>query len=91
MGKGILITGKVGYHLTDIKKGELGELSKIQEELDELKDAVKQDCLILQLVELSDLVGAIEAFLEKNFSSISLKDLKSMSDITVRAFKNGHR
>lgn len=29
----------VGYHITTIKKGELGELSKVQEELDEAVDA----------------------------------------------------
>ena len=33
-----------GYHITEIKKGELGEISKLQEELDELKDAHAQQC-----------------------------------------------
>lgn len=34
---------QIGYHVTSIKKGELGELSKVQEELDEAFDALKQN------------------------------------------------
>lgn len=34
-----------GYHIVTIQKGDLGESSKIQEELDELKDAENQDFL----------------------------------------------
>lgn len=30
---------KPGYHIAIIEKGKLGEISKIQEELDEMKDA----------------------------------------------------
>lgn len=40
------------------------------------------------LVELSDLIGAIELYLEKNFSSFSLQDLIIMSNITKRARNN---
>ena len=32
----------MGYHTVEITKGELGKSSKIQEELDELKDAENQ-------------------------------------------------
>lgn len=80
---------KHGYHITKIKKGQLGELSKIQEELDELKDAEKQGANIMIGVELSDLYGAVEMYAEKH--GLSMDDLKTFSDITKRAFKNGRR
>lgn len=82
-----------GYHLasSQIHKGELGETSKIQEELDELSDAIAQECRIMALLELSDLVGAIELFLEKHFSEFTIEDLLRMQRITKRAFQNGVR
>lgn len=43
------------------------------------------------LVELSDMLGAIEAYLEKHTPGITLDDLRSMSDITRRAFRTGAR
>jgi hypothetical protein len=82
---------KPGYHLAEIKKGELGELSKIQEELDELKDAEAQGVKVMQLVEASDLIGAIDAWLLKYHPQMKLVDLVLMSDITRRAFENGRR
>jgi hypothetical protein len=80
-----------GYHLADIKRGSLGEVSKIREEVDELQDAVDQDCKIMQLVELSDLYGAIQRYLIRHHPGITMSDLKIMSGITARAFRNGHR
>ena len=80
---------KPGYHITDISKGVLGDLSKIQEELDELKDAELQESKILISVELSDLYGAIEAYASKY--NLKMKDLKKFSSITKRAFQNGRR
>jgi len=80
---------KFGYHITKIEKGQLGELSKIQEELDELKDAEKQRSNIMIGVELADLYGAVEMYAEKY--GLSMDDLKTFSDITKRAFKNGRR
>lgn len=80
-----------GYHVTAIRKGEIGELSKIQEELDEVRDAVEQGAKVMVLVELSDMVGAIESFLEKHHRGTSLDDLLKMSEITRRAFRNGAR
>lgn len=82
---------KPGYHITAIHKGEIGELSKIQEELDELKDACKQQVKIMELVELSDLVGAIKLYLGKHHNGITFSDLEKMANITERAFKNGRR
>jgi phosphoribosyl-ATP pyrophosphohydrolase len=80
-----------GYHLRSIRKGVVGEPSKIFEEAEEFMDAVRQNVDVMALVELSDLVGAIELYLEKYHSSMSLADLKAMSDVTQRAFKNGRR
>ena len=78
-----------GYHLTKIPKGELGKLSKIQEELLELQDAEMQECKVMQLVELSDLYGAVEAYASQ--LGATMADLKCFSDITKRAFHNGRR
>jgi phosphoribosyl-ATP pyrophosphohydrolase len=82
---------KVGYHVVSIPKGSLGLSDKILEEVLELIDAEKQSCKIMALLELSDLVGAIQAYLEKNHPDFLLKDLEIMSSITRRVFKNGHR
>lgn len=80
---------KDGYHITKIEKGKLGDISKIQEELDELKDAEKQGTKIMIGVELSDLYGAIELYAEKH--GLTMEDLKIFSNITKRAFRNGRR
>lgn len=80
-----------GYHIVPIKKGEIGELSKIQEEVDELRDAHEQQSKIMELVELSDLVGAIKLYLHKYHPSTTLGDLDTMARITERAFTNGAR
>ena len=81
----------VGYHLTEIPQGKYGEVSKIQEELAELQDAIKQGNKILALVELSDLYGAIEGFLAVSYPGFNMEDLKEMSGATKRAFLSGVR
>jgi hypothetical protein len=78
-----------GYHLVPIKKGKFGEISKMQEEIDELRDAEYQGSKILQYVELSDLYGAMEAYAES--IGIDMEEIKKMSHITKRAFQNGKR
>lgn len=82
-----------GYHLASskISRGELGEISKIQEELDELRDAMTQDCRIMALLELSDMLGAVELYLERYFPGFTITDLLTMQRITKRAFLNGAR
>jgi hypothetical protein len=82
---------KPGYHLHPIPKGELGELSKLQEELDEAKDAAQQGVRLMVLQELSDLVGAVEAYLAKHAPDTSLLDLAAMAAVTRRAFNSGRR
>ena len=84
-------TEKHGYHIADIPKGTIGESSKILEEVRELIDAEQQDCKVMALVELSDLIGATEAYLERHYPDITVHDLITMAAITRRAFKNGFR
>ena len=80
-----------GYHTSPIQKGVLGKISKIREELDELEDAERQGVRVMMLVELSDLVGAIEQFLVSAFPTMTLDDLVAMKNVTKRAFENGQR
>lgn len=80
-----------GYHLRRIEKGMLGEASKIREEVEEFIEATEQGVSVMALVELSDLHGAIEAYLRKHHPSISVADLAAMSSVTKRAFENGRR
>lgn len=82
---------KAGYHIANIPKGEYGEISKIEEEIAELRDAASQGSKIMELVELSDIYGAIEGYLRKYHPGILMKDLKDMAGITRRAFQNGSR
>lgn len=72
-----------GYHLKQIKKGVLGELSKIEEELEELKDSELQGIKIMSLIELSDLYGAIEFFVQDKFN-LEMDDLKKFSDLNKK-------
>lgn len=80
-----------GYHLSDIPKGTLGELSKIQEELHEAIDAETQNNPIMTILELSDIIVAIDAYIVKNHPSISLHDLIVMANATKRSFLTGER
>jgi len=81
----------MGYHSVPIPKGIVGEISKIEEELAELKDAMNQKNRIMALVELADLFGAISLYLEKEFPSFDMQDLFVMSQATISAFREGTR
>ena len=78
---------KSGYHISTILKGTLGEISKIQEEVDELKDAELQGIKLMIYVELSDIYGALESYAEKH--GITMHDLKMFSDLNKRV-KSGN-
>lgn len=80
-----------GYHLTAIVKGTFGDADKIREETLEFIDARQQGLAIMELIELSDLYGAIQGFLGKHYPMISMADLERMSAVTQRAFCNGYR
>lgn len=82
---------KIGYHTQEIPPGEYGSFTKIQEETAEFLDAVEQGCRVMALIELSDLYGAMRGYLKTNHPEFSMADLERMSDITERAFRNGHR
>ena len=79
----------MGYHLTKILKGTLGEISKVEEELREYIDAKQQGCIIMQELELADMYGALEAVAKSH--NLTMDDLRIMSDITKRAFEDGTR
>lgn len=78
-----------GYHTRKIRKGELGEASKIREEFEEFQDALLQENTLMALHELSDLYGAISAYLKR--FNLEMRDLEIMSKATSRAFKSGER
>lgn len=79
------------YHLKEIKRGRYGESSKILEEVFELIDSEEQNCKIMAINELSDIVGAIDGYLKHNYPQLTLHDLIKMSDITHIAFISGRR
>jgi len=83
--------GNPGYHLREIPKGELGELSKLYEEILEALDAEAQGSSLMALVELADLFGALKSYLAKHHPTISLDELETFSSITSRAFVSGRR
>lgn len=78
-----------GYHVREIKRGVLGETSKIREELEELEDAEEQENKILAICELADIYGALKACAEGY--GIAMEDLATMADATERAFRDGSR
>lgn len=78
-----------GYHTTEIPKGKIGEFSKIEEEFLEAKDALQQENPIMVLLELSDMLGAIEEYIKKY--NITLRDLAKMKAATIKAFEDGVR
>jgi hypothetical protein len=82
---------KHGFHLNDITKGVVGEFSKIKEEFQEAEDAFEQGNKMLLLIELSDMVGAIERFLNKQIPGLQIEDLVAMAHATNRAFDSGIR
>lgn len=79
----------MGYHKNNIPKGTLGEISKVQEEVFEFVDAKKQGIKIMEMLELSDIYGALEALAETY--GLTMEDLKKMSERTKDSFKTGER
>ena len=83
------------YHVTTPGKQDTSAdrylvASKIREEYQELKDANKQGDKVLQICELTDLIGAIESYSMNQFN-LSIEDLKKFSDKTKQAFQEGKR
>lgn len=78
-----------GYHTREIKRGVLGQSSKIREELEELEDAEEQENTILAHCELADLYGALRACAMSY--DLTMEDLEKMANATERAFSDGSR
>lgn len=78
------------YHIKKIERGVYGGDSKIREEYEEFQDALDQCNPIMALVELADLIGAIEGYTLANYN-ITLAEVLEMHYATQRAFKSGHR
>jgi hypothetical protein len=51
-----------GYHLYEIPKGQMGQYSKVTEEFMEFQDALTQECSIMAILELADLVGSAKYY-----------------------------
>ena len=80
----------MGYHSKKIERGQLGHHSKIREEFEEFQDAIEQGNPVMALLELSDMLGAIEAYTLKSHN-ITLNDLLVMKNVTQSAFQDGSR
>jgi hypothetical protein len=76
---------KSKWHTKEITKGTLGELSKIQEELDEASDALAQDQKLMLMFELSDICGACGLVAEKH--GFTLDDLVAFSNLRTQVIK----
>lgn len=81
----------MGYHVRDIPRGTFGEASKVLEEAAEFGDAIEQNCRVMALVELSDLVGSIQGYLNHHHPGLTIDDLCMMAALTGRAFADGTR
>ena len=78
------------YHLREIKRGVFGHASKITEEHEEFLEALEQGNPVMALVELTDMIGAIEAYAVQNHA-ITLDELINMKNATKRAFESKTR
>lgn len=81
----------IGYHVRDIPRGTVGEASKILEEAAEFGDAIEQGVKVMALIELSDMIGATQAYLDNHFPGTTIDDLCHMAAVTKRAFTSGQR
>lgn len=80
----------MGYHKRDIPKGVYGSFSKVAEEWEELLDAQDQDAKVLELVEITDLYGALAGYVEAKFG-MTMEDIRLMAEMTRSSFKEGKR
>ncbi len=87
----VLSLAPKGYHEKDIPLSEFESADKIYEEVLEFRDSLNQGVKIMSLLELSDIMGAIEGYIEKNFPELSLDDLLKMKEATRKTFKSGMR
>ena len=62
----------------------------LPEEFEEFQDAMRQNNPVMALMELSDMLGAIEAYAVQQHN-VSLVELVTMHRATARAFRDGTR
>ncbi len=74
----INVNQKFSFHEKNIKKGVYGEFSKVEEEVEEAKDALQQQNHLMYLIELSDIIGAVEKIAE-NYG-LTIHDLIKFSN-----------
>lgn len=76
----------MNFHKREIEKGSYGQLSKIKEELEEAFDAEEQGQVLMLLIELSDIIGAVEGVSKKyGFSIENLLDFARLrSSVAVK-------
>jgi phosphoribosyl-ATP pyrophosphohydrolase len=75
------------WHKRVIIQGKLGELSKVEEELEEAFDAEERGQTLMLLFELSDIIGACGLVAAKY--GLSLDDLVKFSKLRSEVAKNG--
>ncbi len=75
------------WHKRKIVKGNLGEISKIQEEVEEALDAEEQGQKVMLLIELADIVGATGLVAEKY--GMTLDDLVAFAKLRSEVMRNG--
>lgn len=73
------------FHVMPVRQGTYGELSKIQEELDEALDAETRGQKLLLMIELSDIIGAVAGVAERH--GYSLDDLIQFSELRRNVFR----
>lgn len=73
-------------HIREIPKGKTGEFSKLIEEFEEARDAFEQGLPLMCLWELTDFLGALIVFLEKNYPGISVDNLLAQARHTNELF-----
>lgn len=83
-------TPPTGYHTYNIPKSNYGTLDKVTEEYLELMDARLLESPVLELVELTDLIGAIAGYANARYN-ITLDELVKFSKMTSDSFKSGKR
>jgi hypothetical protein len=76
-----------GYHLTTIQRAKYGTREKILEEMEEVKDSIRQANPIMTLLELSDVVGACVGYLERH--KLRLSDLTEYHRVEKRPIQYG--
>lgn len=63
------------FHKRKIPRGKYGELSKVKEEVEEALDSEEQGLRIMTLIELSDILGAVDGVLKKHFPNFTAEEL----------------